>query len=37
MLDNIYLDGEKLPLSTLQPASIGLSALIDTVGFILSS
>jgi hypothetical protein len=31
MIDNVFLDDEKLPLSTLTPSSIGLSALIDTV------
>ena len=31
MIDNVYLDGQKLPTSTLAPSSIGLSALIDTV------
>ena len=37
MIDNVYLDGEKLPLSTLTPPSIGLSALIDTVSDIFFS
>lgn len=31
MVDNVYLDGESLPMSTLTPSSIGLSALVDTV------
>ncbi|CAA7270331.1 unnamed protein product [Cyclocybe aegerita] len=30
MLDDVYLDGEKLPRSTLSSSTIGLSALIDT-------
>lgn len=35
MIDNVYLDGEKLPQSTLVSSSIGPSALIDTVGSLL--
>lgn len=30
-IDDVYLDGEKLPRSTLSPPGIALSALIDTV------
>lgn len=30
-VDDVFLDGEKLPRSTLSPPSIALSALIDTV------
>ncbi|KAJ3502218.1 hypothetical protein NLJ89_g8983 [Agrocybe chaxingu] len=30
MLDDVYLDGERLPRSTLSSSTIGLSALIDT-------
>ena len=37
MIDNVYLDDEKLPPSTLTPPSIGLSALIDTVSVVLFS
>jgi hypothetical protein len=31
MIDNVYLDDEKLPQSTMVSSSIGPSALIDTV------
>jgi len=31
MIDNVYLDGKSLPMSTSTPSSIGLSALFDTV------
>lgn len=33
MLDGVYLDGEKLPPSSLSSSTIELSALIDTVSF----
>lgn len=31
-LDDVYLDGQKLPRSTLSPSDISLTALVDTVG-----
>src|SRR5260221_8531739 len=31
MIDNIYFDGESLPMSTSTPSATGLSALFDTV------